>query len=550
MHGLMMNRQLLISQILEYAAVNYPEQEVVSRSTEGDIHRYRFPELRARTSQLAHALAKLGVRQDDRIGTVAWNNYRHLEIYYAVSGMGAICHTINPRLSGEQFKYIVDHAEDQYLFVDLTFVPLLEKLHEKLGTVKGYIIMTDRAHMPETPLPNALCYEELLAGCPEQYDWPEFDENQASSLCYTSGTTGNPKGVLYSHRSTLLHAFSVVAFPGVDFGEQSALLPVVPMFHVNAWGMPYFALMTGSKLVFPGPKLDGASLAELINDEDVTDAWGVPTVWLGLLRHMRETGSRFTKLEHVQIGGSAAPRAMIREFQDEFGVEAIQGWGMTEMSPVGTVSQPTPGMRRRMSEDEQLTVRGKQGRALFGVQMKIVDADGKALPHDGEAQGELLVRGPAITSGYYRNEEANAKAFDDEGWFRTGDVATIDPDGYMEIVDRVKDVIKSGGEWISSIDLENEAVGHPDVAEAAVIGIRHSKWAERPLLVVVPNPGADLDAAGLIEYLRGRVVDWWLPNDVVFVDELPHSATGKLQKTKLREDFRDFRFSDDQAADD
>ena len=545
MQGLMMNRQLLISQILEYGAVNFPEQEIVSRTTEGDIHRYRFPELRARSCQLAHALERLGVGRDDRVATVAWNNYRHLEIYYAVSGMGAICHTINPRLSAEQFCYIVDHAEDQYLFVDLTFVPLVEKLHDRFKGVKGFVIMTDRDHMPDTALPEVHCYEELIADCPTSYDWPEFDENQASSLCYTSGTTGNPKGVLYSHRSTLLHAFSVVAFPGVDFGEESVMLPVVPMFHVNAWGMPYFALITGSKLVFPGPGLDGASLAELINGEGVTDAWGVPTVWLGLLRHMRESGERFRTLQHAQIGGSAAPRAMIREFQEEYGVEAIQGWGMTEMSPVGTVSRPTPFMRDRMSEEEQLDLRIKQGRALFGVEMKIVDGEGQPLPHDGKAQGELLVRGPAITSGYYRNPEANAKAFDGDGWFRTGDVATIDADGYMEIVDRVKDVIKSGGEWISSIDLENEAVGHPEVAEAAVIGVPHSKWAERPLLVVVRTPGSKLDAAEMIEYLRGKVVDWWLPNDVVFVEELPHSATGKLQKTKLREDFRDFRFSDD-----
>ncbi|WP_097460413.1 long-chain-fatty-acid--CoA ligase [Mangrovitalea sediminis] len=545
MLGLMMNRPLLISQIIEYAAINFPEQEVVSRSTEGEIHRYRFVDLHARTCQLAHALEKLGVKKDDRIATVAWNNYRHLEIYYAVSGIGAICHTINPRLSADQFHFIVDHADDQYLFVDLTFVPILEKLQGQLKKVKGYIVMTDRAHMPETSLPNAHCYETLLEGEPERFDWPEFDENQASSLCYTSGTTGNPKGVLYSHRSTLLHALSVVAFPGVDFGEDSALLPVVPMFHVNAWGMPYFALFTGSKLVFPGPRLDGASLAALINDEGVTDTWGVPTVWLGLLRHMRESGERFTTLKHVQIGGSAAPKAMIREFQEDYGVEAIQGWGMTEMSPVGTVSRPTPSMQRRMSAEELLNVRGKQGRALLGVELKIVDADGKRLPRDGVARGELLVRGPAITSGYYENAAANAKAFDEEGWFRTGDVATIDADGYMEIVDRVKDVIKSGGEWISSIDLENEAVGHPEVAEAAVIGLPHSKWAERPLLVVVRNPDSTLDAKGMIDYLRGRVVDWWLPNDVVFVDELPHSATGKLQKVRLREDFRDFRFSDD-----
>ncbi|MHB0774078.1 long-chain-fatty-acid--CoA ligase [Halomonas sp. WWR20] len=544
MHGLMMDRPLLISQIVEYAALNYPHQEVVSRRTEGDIHRYSFRELLQRTSQLAHALDALGVRPDERVGTIAWNTYRHLELYYGVSGVGAICHTLNPRLHPEQLAYIVNHAQDRYLFVDLTFVPLLEKVHEHFQGVKGYVIMTDREHMPDTSLPNAHCYETLLEEQPTHYDWPEFDERQASSLCYTSGTTGNPKGVLYSHRSTVLHSLSVLALPGVDFNEESALLPVVPMFHVNAWGMPYFALLTGSKIVFPGPRLDGPGLAEIMNQEYVTDAWGVPTVWMGLLNHMRQTGTAFTALKRVQIGGSAAPRAMIREFAERHGVEGIQGWGMTEMSPVGSVSIPTPAMRK-LSDDEQLDIRAKQGRSLFGVEMKIVDIDGKRLPHDGKAFGELLVRGPAITSGYYENPEANAKVFDEEGWFRTGDVATIDEDGFMEIVDRVKDVIKSGGEWISSIDLENEAVGHPEVAEAAVIGVHHTKWGERPLLVVVRAEGSNIERDDVLDFLRGRVADWWLPNDVVFVDELPHSATGKLQKARLRQDFHDYRLPDD-----
>ena len=540
MLGLMMNRPLLISQIIEYAAINFPEQEVVSRSTEGEIHRYRFLDLHARTCQLAHVLEKLGVKKDDRIATVAWNNYRHLEIYYAVSGIGAICHTINPRLSADQFRFIVDHADDQYLFVDLTFVPILEKLQGELKKVKGYIVMTDRAHMPETSLPNAHCYETLLEGEPERFDWPEFDENQASSLCYTSGTTGNPKGVLYSHRSTLLHALSVVAFPGADFGEDSALLPVVPMFHVNAWGVPYAAPIVGAKIVFPGPKLDGESLAELINSERVTEAWGVPTVWLGLLAHMRKTGQTFSSLKRVLIGGSAAPLAMMREFQEKYGVEALQGWGMTEMSPIGTVSRIRP-KDAGLPLDQQLRIKAKQGRAVFGVEMKIVNEDGDALPHDGKSFGELLVRGPAIVSAYYENPEASAKAFDREGWFRTGDVCRIDPEGYMEIVDRTKDVIKSGGEWISSIDLENEAVGHPDIAEAAVIAVHHPKWDERPLLVVVRKPGSEVDKQGVIDYLSQRIAKWWLPDDVIFVDELPHGATGKLQKARLREQFKDYR---------
>ncbi len=539
MRGMMMDRPLLISQIIEYAASNFPDQEVVSRTVEGDLHRYTYRDAARRTRQLAHALKKLGVQDTDRVATVAWNTYRHLEVYYATSGIGAICHTINPRLPADQFTYIVNHAEDKYVFVDLTFVPLLDKLKDHLPNVAGYVIMTDRAHMPETGLPNVHCYEDLIADQPTEFDWPEFDENTASSLCYTSGTTGNPKGVLYSHRSTVLHSFFVLSVPGLTMDEESAMLPVVPMFHVNAWGVPYFGPMVGAKLVFPGPRLDGESLAELMNGEGVTDAWGVPTVWLGLLKHMREAGKRFQSLKHVLIGGSAAPRAMLNEFKETYNVEGLQGWGMTEMSPIGTVSLVRP-RDQHLSPKEQLDIKCKQGRAVFGVEMKIVDEDGKRLPHDGEAFGELLVRGAAILSGYYGNPEANAKAFDDEGWFRTGDVAKIDPEGYMEIVDRTKDVIKSGGEWISSIDLENAAVGHPEIAEAAVIAARHPKWDERPLLVCVREQGSSVDKDGVLEYLGQHVAKWWLPDDVLFVEELPHSATGKLQKAKLREDFKDY----------
>ncbi len=539
MRGLMMDRPLLISQIIEYAASNFPDQEVVSRTVEGELHRYTYRDAARRSRQLAHALQKLGVQKTDRVATVAWNTYRHLEIYYATSGIGAICHTINPRLPADQFTYIVNHAEDQYLFVDLTFVPLLEKLQDHLKGLKGVVIMTDRAHMPETGMSNVHCYEDLIADEPTEFQWPEFDENTASSLCYTSGTTGNPKGVLYSHRSTVLHSFFVLSVPGLTMDEESAMLPVVPMFHVNAWGVPYFGPMVGAKLVFPGPRLDGESLAELMNSEGVTDAWGVPTVWLGLLKHMRDAGERFKSLKHVLIGGSAAPRAMLNEFKETYNVEGLQGWGMTEMSPIGTVSLVRPGDQGRSAE-EQLDIKCKQGRAVFGVEMKIVDNDGKSLPHDGEAFGELLVRGPAILSGYYENPEANAKAFDAEGWFRTGDVAKIDAEGYMEIVDRTKDVIKSGGEWISSIDLENAAVGHPEIAEAAVIAAAHPKWDERPLLVCVRVEGSSVDKDGVLEYLGQHVAKWWLPDDVVFVEELPHSATGKLQKARLREDFKDY----------
>ncbi|RFA25782.1 long-chain fatty acid--CoA ligase [Alkalilimnicola ehrlichii] len=547
MRGLMMDRPLMISHIIEYAAANFPDQEVVSRMPEGGIHRYTYPEAAARSRQLANALRKLGVEPGDRVATVAWNTYRHFEIYYATSGIGAVCHTINPRLPVDQFSYIVNHAQDKYVFVDLTFVPLLEKLQGLFEGVRGYVIMTDREHMPETSLPDAYCYEDLLAEQPSAFEWPEFDEQAASSLCYTSGTTGNPKGVMYSHRSTLLHAFSVLAIPGLGLNETCSLLPVVPMFHVNAWGVPYFAPMIGAKLVFPGPNLDGASLTELMNAEGVTEAWGVPTVWMGLLGHLRGSGERLDSLQRVLIGGSAAPRAMMAEFKSQHGVEALQGWGMTEMSPVGTVSLVRP-KDQNLPEEKQLDIKVTQGRAMFGVEMKIVDGDGKRLPHDGKAFGELLVRGPAIISGYYENAEANAKSFDDEGWFRTGDVAKIDSEGYMEIVDRTKDVIKSGGEWISSIDLENEAVGHPEIAEAAVIAAYHPKWDERPLLVVVREAGSELDKAGVIEFLKTRVAKWWLPDDVVFVDELPHSATGKLQKAKLREEFKDYVLPEAKAS--
>ena len=540
MRGLMMDRPLMISHIIKYAEATFPDQEIVSRTAEGLLHRYTYRDAARRSRQLANVLRSLDVKMGDRIATVAWNTYRHFEIYYATSGIGAICHTINPRLPVDQFAYIINHAEDRYVFLDVTFVPLLEKLQGQLKGVEGYIVMTDAEHMPQTSLPNVYCYEELLQDQSDEFEWPEFDEYTASSLCYTSGTTGNPKGVLYSHRSTLLHAFSVLATPGLDLNEESAVLPVVPMFHVNAWGVPYFGPMVGAKIVFPGPKLDGESLATLINDEGVTEAWGVPTVWLGLLGYMRKTGQKFKALKRVLIGGSAAPGAMITEFERDYGVQAVHGWGMTEMSPVGTVSFLRP-KDRSLPPEKQLEIKVKQGRALFGVEMKIVDENGNRLPHDGKAFGELLVRGPAITCGYYRNPEANTSAFDAEGWFRTGDVARIDPDGYMEIVDRTKDVIKSGGEWISSIDLENEAVGHPEIAEAAVIGVPHPKWGERPLLVVVREQGSNLDKQGVLDFLRGRIASWWMPDDVVFVDELPHSATGKLQKVKLREQFKDYK---------
>ena len=539
MRGLMMDAPLMISSIIEHAARNYSEQQIVSRTVEGPIHRYTYSQAHARCKQLARALQALGVRSGDRVATLAWNGYRHFELYYAVSGMGAVCHMINPRLFEDQIAYIVNHAQDRFIFLDLTFVALVEQLAPRFEGVAGFVIMTDREHMPDTALPNAYCYEELLEAQPPDFEWPRFDEWTASSLCYTSGTTGNPKGVLYSHRSTVLHALSVLACDGVHIDQYSACLPVVPMFHVNAWGVPYAVPIAGGRLVFPGPRMDGKSLAGLINEEGVTDAWGVPTVWLGVLGHMGETGQRFARLRSVLIGGSAAPQAMIKSFREEYGVRALQGWGMTEMSPVGTVATLKPHMQD-WPDAERYNVLGKQGRALYGVQMKIVGADGEALPHDGKAYGELLVRGSVVTSAYFNDEQASRKAFDADGWFRTGDVATIDPDGYMQIVDRTKDVIKSGGEWISSIDLENEAVAHPKVAEAAVVAVPHPKWGERPLLVLVKVADADLTREEIIEYLRPRVAKLWLPDDVVFVDQLPHTATGKLRKSALREQYKDY----------
>jgi fatty-acyl-CoA synthase len=539
MFGLMQDRPLLIQQLIEHAALNHGDTEIVSRRVEGDIHRYTYRDARIRAKKVAEALTALGIAPGDRIGTLAWNGYRHFELYYGISGMGAVCHTINPRLFPEQIVYIVNHAEDRLLFVDLNLLPAVEKLLPELKTVRHVVAMTDRAHLPkDCRIPNLLVYEDLLADRPGAYEWPEFDERTASSLCYTSGTTGNPKGVLYHHRSTILHAYGSALPDTLGLSARSVVLPVVPMFHVNAWGLPYSAALVGAKLVFPGPALDGASLYELFEKEGVTFTAGVPTVWLALLQHMQANGLKLSTLKYAVIGGSAAPPAMIETFDKDFGVEVLHAWGMSEMSPLGSVNHPK-AKHARMPADEVFAVRLKQGRPPFGVEMKIVDDSGNELPRDGKAFGDLLVRGPWITSGYFKGE--GGEVLRDGDWFPTGDVATLDADGYMQITDRSKDVIKSGGEWISSIDLENAAMAHPGVAEAAVIGVRHPKWDERPLLIIHRKPDATVDKKELLAFLGTKVAKWWLPDDVQFVDAIPHTATGKILKTRLREDFRDYK---------
>jgi fatty-acyl-CoA synthase len=543
MKGLMMDTPLLISSIAQHAERFHGDREIVSVTTDNPRHRYTFREAIGRAKQLANALGRLGVRQGDRVASLAWNDYRHLEIYYGVSGSGFVCHTINPRLFPEQIVFIINHAEDRFICVDAMFVPLLEAVADKIPNVEGFIVMTDEAHMPKTSLSNVMCYETLLAAESPEFDWPELDERSASALCYTSGTTGNPKGVLYSHRSTLLHAYATLAVDVAGVTSRDVAMPVVPFFHVNAWGVPYSALMAGAKLVLPGPKMgDGEALYELIDSEDVTKAFGVPTVWLALLQYTEKTGKRLEKLEQSLVGGAAVPRAMIEVFRDKHGVELRQGWGMTETSPIGTVNTIKAGLEG-MSKDEQLDLATKAGRGIFGCELRIVDDNGDELPWDGKAFGALQVRGPWVCSDYFKLAGGGGSHTDD-GWFDTGDVATIDPQGYLAITDRTKDVIKSGGEWISSIELENAAMGHPAVAEAAVIGVAHPKWTERPLLVVVKAEGEEISKDEMLKYFEGKVANWWVPNDVVFVEELPHTATGKISKIELRKQLADYRLPD------
>ncbi|GAB2514204.1 3-(methylthio)propionyl-CoA ligase [Pseudoxanthomonas sangjuensis] len=533
MNGLMMQQPLLISALLRHAERHHGEREIVSRRVEGDIHRYTYRDLAARARRMARAMEALGVASGDRVATLAWNGYRHMELYYAVSGSGAVLHTLNPRLHPDQLAWIVGDAQDGVLCFDSTFLPLVEAVAARLPSVRHFVLMSDRAHMPaETGIPGLLCYEDLCDGHGDDYAWPEFDENRASSLCYTSGTTGNPKGVLYSHRSTVLHTMAGALPDVLDMSARETVLPVVPMFHVNAWGIPYMACMVGAKLVFPGPALDGKSLYELFEAEGVTLTAGVPTVWQALLAHVEANDLHFSTMRRTVIGGAACPPAMLDAFQEHHGVEVLHAWGMTELSPIGTACSLKPELAA-LGGKQRLAIQSKQGRVPFGVDMKIVDADGGELPWDGKTSGELLVRGHWVLAKYLRGPDPCI-----DGWFPTGDVSTIDAYGYMQITDRAKDVIKSGGEWIGSIDLENIAMAHPKVAMAACIGVPHPKWDERPLLVIVPKPGEEPGRDEMLAHFEGKVARWWIPDDVVLVDAIPLGATGKMQKNRLREQFR------------
>ena len=541
MHGLMMDQPLLISSIARHADRLYGDQEIVSFTVDNPRHRYTYRESFSRARRLANALERRGFERSDRIGTLAWNDYRHFEIYYGVSGSGLVCHTINPRLFADQLLFIIDDAEDKMLFIDPMFVPLIEALAPRLETVPELVVLTDDEHLPETSL-DVISYEALIAGESDDYDWPLFDENTASSLCYTSGTTGNPKGVLYSHRSTVLHSFGV-ALPDVfNLSSSEVSLPVVPMFHVNAWGIPYATAMTGTKLVFPGPKMgDPAELQALMEEEQVTSAAGVPTVWQGLLAYLEASGKRIDSVKRFIGGGSAVPYALMQQYEEKYGVNLVHAWGMSETSPLGTMFHPTPALRAQDDTAVHKEARASQGVPPFGVELRIVDEDGTELPQDGEAVGPLQIRGPWVASAYYSADgqgTVGADSFTDDGWFDTGDVASISPLGYMHIADRTKDLIKSGGEWISSIDLENHALDHPAVKQAAVIAMPDEKWQERPLLVVVPEDEAKGDAlpaaSELLGFFDGRVASWWIPDAVSFVDEIPLTATGKISKLTLR----------------
>jgi fatty-acyl-CoA synthase len=535
MLGLMQDWPLLCHRVIDHAATYHAERQVITRSIEGPFHTTNYANVRKRALRVAQRLDKAGIKLGDRVATLAWNSWRHLEAWYGIMGIGGIYHTINPRLFPDQIGWIVNHAEDRILMADLTFLPILEKLADKLKPIEQYVVLTDAAHMPATALKNAVPYEEWIAEVDGDFAWKSFDENTAAGMCYTSGTTGHPKGVLYSHRSNVLHSMIAAQPDAMDVGARDVVLPVVPMFHANCWGLALTTPMAGATLIMPGAKLDGASIYELLDTYRVTFTAAVPTVWLMLLNHLEANNLKLPYLKKVVIGGSACPRAMVQKFQDNYGVNVIHAWGMTEMSPLGTLGSVKPEYAD-LTGDALLDVQQKQGHAPFGVEMKITDDSGKDMPWDGKTFGRLKVRGPAVTKSYFKEA---AGILDAEGFFDTGDVGTLDPYGYLNITDRSKDVIKSGGEWISSIELENLAVGHPKVAEAAVIGVHHPKWDERPLLVIVPKEGQTIGKDEMIGFLKGKVAGWWIPDDVVFVSEIPHTATGKILKTELRARFKD-----------
>jgi len=545
MEGLMQDWPLLVHTVLDHASMYHGDREIVSRTVEGPIHRYTYNDLNRRSRQMASAASRLGIKKGDVVGTMAWNGYRHMETWYGIMGLGAVVHTLNPRLFPDQLDYIINHAGDQYFFLDLTFVPLIEAIQDKLKTIKTFVIMTDEDHMPDTKLRNAVCYETLLGDGDEGFDWPRLDENTACGMCYTSGTTGNPKGVLYSHRSNVLHAMATCAGDACNLKSSDSVMPVVPMFHANAWSFVFSGPMSGAKMVMPGGQMDGASIYELLDTEKVSLTAAVPTIWLMLLQFLEESKSPLPDLERVVIGGAACPPAMIEAFEKNYDTQVIHAWGMTEMSPLGTLCTLKGGLEG-LTEDELWTIKQKQGRPPYGVEMKITGDDGQELPRDGVAFGNLKVRGPAIARAYFKGE--GGEILDHEGYFDTGDVSTIDSYGYMNITDRSKDVIKSGGEWISSIDLENLAVAHPDVAEAAVIGVAHPKWDERPLLICVLKENTSPSKDDILEFMTGKIAKWWMPDDVVFIDEIPHTATGKISKLTLREKFEDYVLPTAQAA--
>ena len=545
MFGAMQDVPLLVNRILDHALVNHPEREIVSRLVEGNIHRETYADAHLRSRKLSQALQALGFGQGDVLATLAWNTHRHFEAWYAITGIGGVYHTLNPRLFAEQLSYIINHAGDKVIFTDLTFVPILEGIEKEIPNVKGFIIMTDAAHMPDTTLSNAHCYEDLIDGQSGDFNWVEVDERAPCGMCYTSGTTGNPKGVCYTHRSNVLHTLVGNSSDVMGLRSVDSLLPVVPLFHANAWGLAFGAPAVGAKIVNPGPNMDGESIYQLLTEEKVTFTAAVPTVWLMLMQHLETNKLDLPDLETVVIGGSAVPRVMLEKFERDYGVSVKHAWGMTEMSPLGTIASFKAGMEN-MTFDEQMDIKVKQGRPPYLMEMKITDDDGNELPRDGKAFGHLMVRGPFVVGEYIKGD--GGQILDEDGFFDTGDVATIDPLGFMQITDRSKDVIKSGGEWISSIEIENIAVGHEKVQEAAVIGIAHPKWDERPLLVVIKNEGAEVSKEEILGYLEGKIAKWWMPDDVVFVDEIPHTATGKIQKLTLRQQFEDYKLPTAEAV--